>query len=65
MKKQGILNAQMNRILASLGHTDLLVIGDCGLPIPAGVERVDLVSHAGLIAKTCSHARHTFQAERV
>jgi D-ribose pyranose/furanose isomerase RbsD len=34
--------------LASLGHTDTVVIGDCGLPIPEGVERVDLAVVQGL-----------------
>ncbi len=42
MKKKGILNARISRILASLGHMDTSVIADCGLPIPDGVERVDL-----------------------
>ncbi len=42
MKRGGILNPQLNRVLASLGHTDWLVIADCGLPIPPEVERVDL-----------------------
>ncbi len=48
MKKQGLLNAQLNKILAELGHMDLLVIGDCGLPIPRDVERVDLAVVQGL-----------------
>ena len=48
MKKKGILNMQISRILASLGHTDTVVIGDCGLPIPQGVERVDLAVVQGL-----------------
>jgi len=50
MKKKGVLNAQINRIIASLGHMDLLVVGDCGLPIPHAVERVDLAVVQGLPA---------------
>ena len=42
MKRSGILNPQLNSVLASLGHTDRLAIADCGLPIPPEVERVDL-----------------------
>lgn len=42
MKKQGILNSQLSRIIARMGHTDKLVICDCGLPIPCGVDVVDL-----------------------
>ncbi len=48
MKKKGILNMQLSRILASLGHTDTVVIADCGLPIPSGLERVDLAVVQGL-----------------
>jgi D-ribose pyranase len=29
-------------VLAELGHTDTLVVADAGLPIPPGVERIDL-----------------------
>lgn len=42
MKRSGIMNPQLNRVLGMLGHTDRLVISDCGLPIPPEVERVDL-----------------------
>ena len=48
MKKKGILNMQISEILASLGHTDTVVIGDCGLPIPCGIARVDLAVVQGL-----------------
>lgn len=42
MLKGGIFHPQLCRVLAELRHMDLLVIGDAGLPIPKGVERVDL-----------------------
>jgi D-ribose pyranase len=42
MKKGRILHPQLSHVVASMGHTDGLVIADCGLPIPEGVERVDL-----------------------
>ncbi|GMB09370.1 ribose transport protein RbsD [Thermolongibacillus altinsuensis] len=42
MKKRGILNKELNTVLASLGHTDTIVIADCGLPIPDDVIRIDL-----------------------
>ena len=48
MKKQGILNAQLSRVIAELGHTDALVIADAGLPIPADVERIDLALTGGI-----------------
>ena len=48
MKKRGILNAQLSYLLAALGHKDLFMIGDAGMPIPVGVEVVDLVLTAGV-----------------
>jgi D-ribose pyranase len=42
MKKSGHLNREISRVLASMGHTDSIVIADCGLPIPRGVECIDL-----------------------
>lgn len=42
MKKAGILNSDISRVLSYLGHTDTICIGDCGLPIPNEVERIDL-----------------------
>ncbi|MDQ7992259.1 MAG: D-ribose pyranase, partial [Propionicimonas sp.] len=48
MKRTGILNAQLARALAELGHTHLVTIGDAGLPRPDGVECVDLAVVAGL-----------------
>jgi D-ribose pyranase len=42
MKKWGILNKELSTLLASLGHTDTIVIADCGLPIPNETVRIDL-----------------------
>jgi D-ribose pyranase len=42
VKKSGILNAELNAGLSRLGHGDLVVVADCGLPIPPGVPVVDL-----------------------
>jgi D-ribose pyranase len=42
VKKTGILNAELNARLSRLGHGDLVVVADCGLPIPPGVPVVDL-----------------------
>jgi len=48
MKKRGILNAQLAGYIAALGHMDLFLIGDAGLPIPAGVPIGDLVLCGGV-----------------
>jgi len=42
MKKKGILNPELNRVISSMGHFDLLTVCDAGLPIPLNVERIDL-----------------------
>ncbi|KAA0761306.1 D-ribose pyranase [Bacillus sp. SH5-2] len=47
MKKHGVLNSEIASVLASLGHTDIIVIADCGLPIPDGVKRIDLAVEIG------------------
>lgn len=48
MKKSPLLNAELSRVVARLGHTDSLAIGDAGLPIPDSVERIDLAVIRGL-----------------
>lgn len=47
MKKQGMLNSHIAKILADLGHTDTIVIGDVGLPIPPEVQKIDLAVTLG------------------
>jgi D-ribose pyranase len=42
MKRHGHLNRDVSRVLARMGHTDSLVIADCGLPVPDGIECIDL-----------------------
>ena len=48
MKKTGILNAQLIGLIAALGHKDTFMIGDAGMPIPKGVEIVDLILCGGV-----------------
>jgi D-ribose pyranase len=50
MKKGGILQHELAGVLARLGHTDLLVVADAGLPIPPGVQRIDLAVTGGVPA---------------
>lgn len=46
MKKAELLNSNISAVIASMGHTDTLTIGDCGLPI-RGTERIDLCLKKG------------------
>ena len=48
MKKTGVLHAELSRVIASMGHGDLLVIGDAGLPVPPGVPVIDLALREGV-----------------
>ncbi|MBQ1311619.1 MAG: D-ribose pyranase, partial [Blautia sp.] len=48
MKRNGILNAEISRVLSYMGHTDQICIGDCGLPIPDETERIDLALRFGV-----------------
>ncbi|MEU4644469.1 D-ribose pyranase [Micromonospora sp. NPDC023814] len=42
MKRRGVLNAELSGVLATLGHTDLLLVVDAGFPIPRTAHRIDL-----------------------
>lgn len=48
MKKHGILNSEVTKVLTDLGHTDQITIGDAGLPVPNGVKKIDLSLKFGL-----------------
>ena len=47
MKRHGILNSDISRVLTYMGHTDRICVGDCGLPIPDETERIDLAVKFG------------------
>jgi len=42
MKKNGILNSELSKIVAEMGHGNKLVICDAGLPIPLNSRKLDL-----------------------
>jgi D-ribose pyranase len=48
MRKRGLLQQALAGTIASMGHTDLLVIADAGLPVPPGVTCIDLAVRCGL-----------------
>lgn len=47
MQKIGILNSNIAKVLADMGHTDQIAIGDCGLPVPEGTPKIDLALRLG------------------
>ncbi len=48
MKKNGILNSEISKVLSTMGHTDAICIADCGLPIPNNVKRIDISLKKGV-----------------
>jgi D-ribose pyranase len=48
VKKTGLLNHRLSEVIARIGHTQRLIVSDAGLPIPPGVERIDLAIVPGL-----------------
>lgn len=47
MRRSGVWHPRLAHLIAGMGHGDLLVVADPGLPVPAGVEIVDLVYARG------------------
>ncbi len=48
MKKTGLLNPYLLYEIAQLGHKDIFVICDAGLPIPRNITRIDLALVPGI-----------------
>jgi D-ribose pyranase len=48
MKKTKLINSEISYTISKMGHTDSLTIGDCGLPIPENVSRIDLALKYGV-----------------
>lgn len=48
MKKTAVLNAPLSGLIASLGHTQGLVVCDAGLPIPSQSTCIDLALTQGV-----------------
>ncbi len=48
MKTAKLINSEVSYVVAKLGHFDCLTICDAGLPIPSGVQRIDLAVTKGV-----------------
>ena len=48
MKKTALLHGRLSQLVAGLGHGDLVVIADAGLPVPAGTPCIDLALTRGV-----------------
>ncbi|MFS0868471.1 D-ribose pyranase [Paenibacillus xylanilyticus] len=47
MKRNGMLNSHISKVLSDLGHTDMIAIADAGLPVPEGVVKIDVALKLG------------------
>ncbi len=67
MKKTKLLNAALSHLIAQLGHNDVVVVGDAGLPVPAGVPCIDLALMRGLpsMAQVLEALESEMQVERM
>lgn len=50
MKADRIQNGELIKVITGVGHTQMLAIGDVGLPIPPGMKTVDLSLVKGIPA---------------
>ena len=67
MKKTTLLQSDLSYIIATLGHLDMLVIADAGLPIPAETLRIDLALTQGVpgAVQTLKVVLDEMQVERI
>lgn len=67
MKKIGILNKDISEVIAGMGHLDMLVVADAGLPVPSQVRRIDLAVKPGLpcLVEVVHAISQELQVERV
>ncbi len=48
MKKGVLINSEISYAIAKMGHKDMLTVCDSGLPIPKGVQRIDVAIREGM-----------------
>ena len=48
MKKTKVINSDISRAIAQMGHFDKLSIGDAGMPVPMTTEKIDLAVTQGV-----------------
>ena len=67
MKREGILNRKLSRILASMGHGQFLIVCDAGFPIPENADYVDLALKKGIpdLVTVLSTINEEFISEKV
>jgi D-ribose pyranase len=66
VKRSPLLHAELSQVIAALGHGDMVVIGDAGLPVPDGPRRIDLALTPGIprVADVLKAVLSEMQVER-
>jgi len=67
MKKTLLLHSALSHAIARLGHGDMLVIADAGLPVPDGTPCIDLAVTRGVpaLAQVLAAVLSEMQVERI
>jgi D-ribose pyranase len=67
MKKTSLLQSDLSYIIATMGHMDMLVVADAGLPIPSETVRIDLALTKGVpgAIETLSVILEELKVERI
>ena len=47
MRSGGIWHPRLSQLVTAVGHGELIVVADAGLPVPPGVEPIDLLWRRG------------------
>lgn len=48
MKKIGVLHGDLSKLIGEMAHHDTILIGDAGMPVPKGVDLIDLALVKGV-----------------
>lgn len=48
MKKIGLLHGELSKLMGEMAHHDTILIGDAGMPVPRGVQLIDLAVVKGV-----------------
>lgn len=52
MKKKGVLHGELSKVIAGMGYHDTIMVGDASMPVPKGVDVIDLAVTEGVPSLT-------------
>ncbi|WHQ77990.1 D-ribose pyranase [Latilactobacillus curvatus] len=48
MRKTQVINSQISNVISNMGHFDTMSIGDAGMPVLAGTQKIDVAIENGV-----------------